>query len=191
MIRAPGRTRLLCSGCGQAEQFTPDGSALLYTSGDRRQVGAVDLGTGRCTTLLASKVMTFSNPRVSPRGDHIVVVGSGPSGKRVLISEYDSRARIAVPDTLELGAGISPEWSQSSSRIYYLASDGAAPCIVSVSVAVRQRHPTKILHCFTTQASPLNLNLGFFGMSVARRQILMNLGESSSDVWMTTLPDVP
>jgi Tol biopolymer transport system component len=193
---AGGSPQQVCDNCGEVEQWSPDGAAILYvTSDDPSGVGIVKVGAPSDDRWLKHPRYGIYNPRFSPDGGW-VVFNARPdrlSPARVFVAsvhEFKVAAEsgwIVVADD-----GEAPAWSPDGSLLYFWSDRDGSPCLWAQRLDPSSKRPTgpplNIQHFHGRGLSWRNLYLGPPDLAVVRDRIVFNLGEHTGNVWMTELP---
>jgi WD40 repeat protein len=139
------------------------------------KVGVVELASRRRTVLLAHKDYRFYDPRFSPDGRWIALLG--PSG--VLIVPFALKP-IPEEEWISVGAGGHPQWSPDGRLLYFILPHDGYRCIGAQRLGPSQRPiglSLPIYHDHTTRRS-----LG--GFVVGRDKLFLSITERTGNIWM-------
>jgi serine/threonine protein kinase len=183
-----------CDACQRVWDFSADGTwALEASEGDDRIV-AFNVVTGQRSEFLSTPGEIMGRLRISP--DDRWVSFSHRSGGVSQLTVVPFRPGRAVGreewinftpgDTMaNIGA-----WSLDSAILYYLSNRDGRICIwaqrIDRSTGRPISEPIAVWHFHEGRRSPSGIPLPLRGMAIARDRIVLNLSESTGNIWMAT-----
>jgi serine/threonine protein kinase len=191
-----GAPQQVCDDCGEVEQWSPDGGAILYvTSDDPSGVGFLKVGSSPNGRWLKHHRYGIYNPRFSPDGAW-VAFNARPdrlAPARVFVARVQDSSVALEPDWIAVtDDGDAPGWSPQGGLLYFWSDRDGSPCLwaqrLDPSTKRAAGPPINIRHFHSRGLSWKNLYLGAPDLAVVRDRIVFNLGEHTGNVWMTELP---
>ena len=191
-----GAPQQVCDDCGEVEQWSPDGTAILYvTSDDPSGVGFLAVGASPNHRWLKHPRYGIYNPRFSPDGQW-VAFNARPdrlAPARVFVGRVqDSNVAAESKWVAITDDGEAPAWSPQGGLLYFWSDRDGSPCLWAQRLDPSSRRPAgpplNIQHFHSRGLSWRNLYLGAPDLAVVRDRIVFNLGEHTGNVWMTELP---
>lgn len=184
--RQTRRFRQICHRCGWVASWTPDGKALLTSTGDA--IKRVDASTGNPELVLSRPGFNLDEAELSPDKRWILFSAHLPSRQRQVYL-----ASTAKPDQWTMVARESAwsdkgHWSADGKTLYYYSfSDGHA-CIWSRSFnandGLPSDNPRAVRHFHDVRLSPLQVSQAVRGFAVGPNRMYCNLAEMSGSIWM-------
>jgi eukaryotic-like serine/threonine-protein kinase len=193
-----GTPQQVCDDCGEVEQWSPDGGAILYvTQDDPSGAGFLEIGSRKNDRWLKHPRYGIYNPRLSPDGGW-VAFNARPdrlAPARVFVARIQDSNVAAEAEWLPVTEdGDAPGWSPQGSLLYFWSDRDGSPCLWGQRLDLSSKRPTgpplNIHHFHSRGLSWRNLYLGAPDLAVVRDRIVFNLGEHTGNVWMTELPAV-
>jgi Tol biopolymer transport system component/predicted Ser/Thr protein kinase len=190
---APSQT---CGDCGEVEQWSPDGNAILYvTADDPSAIGLFKIGSAPNPAWLKHPSLGIYNARFSPDGAW-VAFNARPdrlSPPRMLVAAVRNSVVAGENEWIAVTEdGEAPAWSPQGNLLYFWSDRDGSPCLWAQRLDATTRRPwgppVSIQHFHSRVLSWKNLYLGPPDLAVARDRIVFNLGEHTGNVWMTELP---
>ena len=115
--------------------WTPDGTALLYTRHDAAtglDLWLTDVRSGRSRSLLATQ-HNETQARISPDGRFVAYASDETGTLETYVARFPG---LEEPKRISTAGGGQPQWRADSGEIYYLAADRAL-----MAVGIRQGNP--------------------------------------------------
>lgn len=85
-----------------------------------------------------------------------------------------------------------PRWSPDGNRIYFVSDRDGFACLSSQPLEPETKRPVgppvALYHIHQVPSSILNVGYGLMDIAVAPDKIVLNLGETTGNIWMTQLP---
>jgi serine/threonine protein kinase/Tol biopolymer transport system component len=191
-----GAPERMCSDCGEVEQWTPDGSALLYvTTEDPSGVGLLPLDSSPQRQWLKHPTYGIFNPRLSSDGRWLSFNARANrlAPARVLVAAVEGSRVADEKEWIEVSDdGEAPSWSPQAHLLYFWSNRDGSPCLwaqrLDATTKRPRGEPLLIQHFHSRGLSWKNLYLGAPDIAVARDKVVFNLGEHTGNIWMTKLP---
>jgi Tol biopolymer transport system component len=191
-----GAPQQVCDDCGDVEQWSSDGGAILYvTANDPSGVGLLKVGVSRNDRWLKHPRYGIYNPRLSPDGNWLAFNARPDrmAPARLIVAGIQDSVVAEERDWIVVTEdGEAPAWSPRGSLLYFWSDRDGSPCLWAQRLDPSTKRPTgpplNIQHFHSHGLSWRNLYLGAPGLAVARDRIVFNLGEHTGNVWMTDLP---
>jgi Tol biopolymer transport system component len=133
---AGGIARRLCNGCGRPVQWIGNDARILYDKAAKnKEIGVLDVASGKTTTILRSTVRSIYTPRLSP--DRRLLIFTSLTGGRDaklyvvpfsddrLVPEQEYRQVIQSPASDERQA----LWSPDGRLLYFLSDRDGFRCV--------------------------------------------------------------
>ena len=193
-----GAPQQLCDQCGPLEDWSPDGTAILYiTASDPSGVGLLRIGAAPVADWLRHPAYGIYNARLSPDSNWVSFNARANrfASARVFVAPVQGwrvggeKDWIAIADD-----GEAPNWSPQGRLVYFWSSRDGAPCLWAQPVDPATKHPAgaalAVQHFHNRGLSLRNLYVGTPDIIVGRDQVVFNLGEDTGNIWMTELPRV-
>lgn len=199
VVAASGGTpEQVCDHCGQVEDWSPDGTRILYvTPRDASGVGLLTLGGSHNDAWLSHPGYGIYSPRFSSDGGWIAFNGRTDrlSPARILVAKVDRSVVSSEKDWIVVSQdGDAPAWSPLANVLYFWSDRDGSPCLWAQRVDSSTKRPVGtpigIQHFHGRGLSWKNLYLGAPDIAVARDKIIFNLGEHTGNVWMTEPPRI-
>ena len=195
---AGGAPQQLCGDCGDVEQWSPDGSAILYVKGDAlSSIGLLQAGSAQNDAWLTSRRYGIYNPRFAPDGGWVAFNGRTDTlaAARLFVARVRNSVVAGERDwTVVAEDAEAPAWSPDGGVLYFWSDRDGSPCLWAMRLDAQTRQPAgppvNVLHFHSRGLSWKNLYLGAPDLAVARDRILLNLGEHTGNIWMTDLPPI-
>ncbi len=193
-----GAHERVCANCGEVEQWTPDGNALLYvTTDDPSGVGLLQVGSSPRRDWLKHPSYGIFNPRLSSDGRWVSFNAreNRRAPARVIVAEVQDWRVASERDWIEVTEdGEAPRWSPQANLLYFWSNRDGSPCLWAQRLEPTTKRPRGapllIQHFHSRGLSWKNLYLGAPDIAVARDKVVFNLGEHTGNIWMTKLPPI-
>ena len=186
-----GSSKQICSDCGEPRAWLPDGTGLLYQKLSQGEylIGRLDR-SGHTAPLLHSSESALFSPSVSRDGKWLaVIVRTPPNDNRVTVVPLH-HGTAAQPDWIsvtEPGPWVNkPRWSPNGNLLYYISDRDGFKCIWVNRLDPVTKEPVdapKAVMHFHTGNSSLDTAYGL-ELSVADDKLVVDLGESSGNIWL-------
>jgi serine/threonine protein kinase len=190
-----GAPEQVCGDCGEVEQWTPDGRALLYiTTDDPSGVGLLPLGSSPRRDWLKHSSYGIFNPQLSSDGHWLSFNARANrfAPARVIVAAVQGSRLADEQEWIEVTEdGEAPSWSPQANLLYFWSNRDGSPCLWAQRLEATTKRPRDspllIQHFHSRGLSWRNLYLGAPSIAVARDKIIFNLGEHTGNIWMTRL----
>jgi eukaryotic-like serine/threonine-protein kinase len=191
-----GAPEKVCGNCGEVEQWTPDGTGLLYaTANDPSGAGFLRLGSQPDAGWLRHPSYAIYNPRLSPDARWVVFNARANrfAPARILIAPIESTRVADEQHWIAISEdGEAPAWSPEGNLLYFWSNRDGSPCLWAERLDPATKRPAgepmSIQHFHSRALSWRNLYLGAPDIAVGRDKVVFNLGEHTGNIWMTDLP---
>jgi eukaryotic-like serine/threonine-protein kinase len=190
---ATRKSREICSDCGDLEDWSQAGKHLLYRVNNA--LWALEIATGRRTLLLNRPGLVPGTASFSPDNRWIVLtVDEGGKGKLegfvIPLTIQPAPENDWVRITAEL-YHLSLHWSPEGNLLYYFSAIDNYRCLWAHRLHAQTKQPLgrpfPVQHFHKYQHYPWNGSW----ISVGRDKIILNLRDTTSNIWMTELPQTP
>jgi len=197
-----GPVRRVCDDCGAPEEWTPDGSAILYhTGGVPARIGVLDARSGRSHDWIIHPDQSVFSPRLSvaPDGAGWVTfyAENTPRTRQVFIAPVNGFKTPPPASWIPITDGSawdsSPVWSPKGNAIFFISQRDGHRCIYYVSLHPSSRRPLgaplplRHFHSYAQSLSLFNSNRGAENLRVADGSLFFILDDVSSNVWSLPL----
>jgi hypothetical protein len=170
-----------------------DGAALLYSFGQPRAIGFLDLNSGQ-KSVLVQRPNALSSASFCPLGRCIVFTES-LDGIHSRLWLVPLRGHVAAPQTewvpLTDGqfADDKARLSADGTMLYFYSNRDGFYCLWKLRVdhAVNYRKPVPLLHLHSAGFSLRELPRSAFDLRVAADKLVLNIVSTASNLWMTEL----
>jgi eukaryotic-like serine/threonine-protein kinase len=191
-----GPPKPVCGDCGEVEQWSPDGSGILYVTGDDPSgVGFLSIASSQHREWLRHPGYGIFYPRFSPSGDWLSFNArlNNRAPARAFVASVQSSSVAAEKEWVLVSEdGDAPSWSPDGNLLYFWSNRDGSPCLWAQRLdPVTKRttgSPLSIQHFHSRGLSWRNLYLGAPDIAVARDKVVFTLGEHTGNIWMTDLP---
>jgi Tol biopolymer transport system component/predicted Ser/Thr protein kinase len=199
VVAASGGTpEQVCSDCGEVEQWTPDGRAILFVTATAPSgIGLLTLSSSPQREWLTHPAYSIFNARAS--ADRRWVSFNARANRfapaRVLIAPVRGPLVSDEKEWIEVTKdGDAPAWSPRGDLLYFWSDRDGSPCLWAQPLDRTTKRPkgspVSIDHFHKRSLSWKNLYLYAPDIAVARDKIVFSLGEHTSTIWMTELPPI-
>jgi eukaryotic-like serine/threonine-protein kinase len=190
----PGGVRRVCDDCGAPSDWTRKGCKILYTSGVPQRVYLFDLSSGTSVPLLQHPSFNLDQPHVSPDNHWIAFAAQvGTDRARIFVAPFRNATPVSPGDWIAVTDGNSwddkPRWLGDDSLIFYSDRDHFG-CIWRQRLKADSMQPaglpSALQHFHELRRSPRTLYRRDFEITAARNSVILNLVESSGNIWLTS-----
>jgi eukaryotic-like serine/threonine-protein kinase len=190
-----GGIKKACANCGIPADWTHEGGGILYTSGMPQCIYMLDLSSGASVRILQHPSFSLDQPHVSPDTHWIAFVAQiGPDRARIFVAPFRGTAPASPEEWVAITDGNAwddkPRWLSNESLIYYSDRDHFG-CIWKQRLKAETMQPigstTAVQHFHEIRRSPRTLYRSNFEIAVAPDILILNLVESSGNIWLTSL----
>ncbi|MGH9257947.1 MAG: protein kinase domain-containing protein [Vicinamibacterales bacterium] len=198
MATTGGVPQQVCVDCGDVEQWSPDGGAILYvTVDDPSSVGLLKVGSSQQDEWLKHPGYGIYNPRFSSDGGWIAFNGrlDTRAPARVFVAKVQGLMAAPEKEWIVVSEdGEAPGWSPQANLLYFWSDRDGSPCLWAQHLDPATKRPAgsplSIQHFHSRGLSWRNLYLGAPDIAVVRDKIVFNLGEHTGNIWITELPPI-
>jgi len=197
-----GLLQKLCDACGSPWGWSPDNKFLFFAQGERkwRTVGLINLATGKVGNYLQSSQLSLFHANLTHDGRWITFVAldrqAFPSRLQVLAAAFQLGTPSNESDWIRVVSdqywNDKPRWSPDGDRIYFVSDRDGFACLWSQPLERETKRPVgpplPLYHIHQMRRSILNVGYGLMDIAVAPDKIVLNLGETTGNIWMTQLP---
>jgi Tol biopolymer transport system component len=194
---AGGPTRRLCRDCGKPTDWSPDEKYILYQHESPRRVFLLDADSGARTELLTRAAHDLANASFSPDGRWVVFQETtGQRSQRIWAAPFRGVTVVPsaqwIPITEDNTMNYNPSWAPDGNLVYFISERDGFRCIYSQRLSPLTRQPegvaATVRHFHTRRLSMMDVwDLLTLNLAVTRDQLVFNLSEVSSDIWMAKL----
>jgi Tol biopolymer transport system component len=198
---AGGEAETVCEDCYMAEDLSVDGRKLLTTGPVPAQqnvftVFLIDLESRKRSQLLTHPRWSIWGPSFSPDGRWISfhVAETGLESRRAYIAPFREDMTLGEKDWIPIATDSAQQtrWSPDGNLLYYLSARDGFVCLWAQRLEPATKRPAgspfPVYHSHSAARAISNVGDYSKRMAVVRGQILLTLGEKSSNIWMTELP---
>src|ERR1019366_2663907 len=187
--------RKACEDCGEPSDWTHAGGKILYSGGRPQIVSLLDPASGAKVPLLRHPVYNLEQPHISPDDQWIAFVASdGRNPTRIFMSPFRNGAAVDPGEWTPVTDGkawdAKPRWPDNSSLIYYSDRDGSG-CLWKQRLGPDKKPvgaPIAVHHFHRAAQSLRALFRENFQIAVTRDILILNLADSTGDIWMIDPP---
>jgi Tol biopolymer transport system component/DNA-binding winged helix-turn-helix (wHTH) protein len=188
-----GVPQKVCEGCGRLRDWSPDGTRLLYSYGQPRDVTVLNLETGRKTQILRHPQYNLYQSFFSPDGQWITFLEqTGPEHRRLYIVRFRDEAAIPesgwIPVTDGQFSDDKPRFSPDGKLLYFTSDRDGFMCLWAQRLEPATKRPSgapfPVRHFHSARLSMAGVLLQWHDISVARDRIVLNLAELTGNIWM-------
>jgi eukaryotic-like serine/threonine-protein kinase len=183
----------VCDDCGEPVDWSPDGSRILYISGQSKGVSSFNLATGRKDKIAQSARYGIDQAQYAPQGAWICVLAYiDPTHTRIFAIPLRAGTAVSEDQWIPITDGASwddrPRWSLNGNLIYFYARRDGFGCIWEQAVDPVTKKPVgppqAVHHFHSTGLSITHMRLDRLGLSVAVDKLAFNLLEAKGNLWM-------
>ncbi len=149
-----------------------------------------DLATGKLIRLTDSPLRD-SHAIATTDGSKVAWCRSSPKGDAVCLLDADHGGS----EKLYQGCFCPWDWSPDGNLLYFTSDRDGFRCIWAQRLDPQTKHPVgeafEVYPFHRTGLSPMNIGLGYFGISLAPDKIVINLGELTGNIWIADLAEGP
>jgi Tol biopolymer transport system component len=186
---ATRKGREVCSDCGSLEDWSQDGKYFMY---QHHGLWVFEIATGRRIFVMHRSGLVRGTTSFSPDNRWIALtVDEGGKGKLegfvIPLTSQPAPESDWIKITAELNQ-LSLHWSPDGGLLYYFSTIDNYRCHWAQRLRPETKHPLgqpfPVQHFHKYQAYPWNGSW----ISVGRDKIIVNLRDTTSNIWMTELP---
>jgi hypothetical protein len=195
-----GVAERICDDCGRPWDWSPDGGKIVYLVEEGRKqsglaLGLFDTSTRQKTDYLGHPGYSLSRARFSPDGRWISFVANAGSRSRIVVVPFRGNSSPRQDEWISIVEESTPlekpRWSRDGSVLYYTSDADGFRCIRAQRLNPATKQPAgpwmPIYHSHSARRSLMNAGIPFLELSVARDQLVFNLGGMTGNVWMAKL----
>jgi eukaryotic-like serine/threonine-protein kinase len=199
-----GLLQKLCDGCGGPWGWSPDNKLLFHLQrgkGDRTAIGIIDLATRKASNCLQSSEFLLFHATLT-HDDRWIAFNAfdskaSPPRLAVLVAPFQRDSPSKESDWIKVVSdqhyNDKPRWSPDGNRIYFVSDRDGFACLWSQLVDPETKRPVGppllLYHIHNVRRSILNVGYNRMDIAVAPDKIVLNLGEITGNIWMTSLPE--
>jgi Tol biopolymer transport system component len=190
-----GVPRKVCQDCGEPSDWTHAGGKILCSGGQPQIVTLLDPASGASIPILRHLVYNLDQPHISPDDQWIAFVARDDRNPtRIFVAPFRNGAAVDPGEWTLVTDGkawdAKPRWLDDSSLIYYSDRDGFG-CLWKQRLGPDKKPvgaPTAVHHFHRAAQSPRALFRESFQIAVTRDILILNLVDSTGDIWMIDPP---
>lgn len=188
----------VCDACGRLRDWSPDGTKMLYQSGEPRGVSVLDLASGRKTEILRDREHNLYQCYFSRDGRWITFLAQiGPERRRLHIVPFRGETAVPERDWIEVTDGRfsddKPRFSPDGNLLYFTSDRDGFLCLWGQRLEATTKRPSgaafPFRHFHSARFSMMNVPLHFLDVSVGRDRLILNLAERTGNIWMAEPQD--
>jgi Tol biopolymer transport system component len=194
-----GLPEKVCQDCGWPWSWSPDGARLLYVNSalPARNVSCLEVGVTQGQVIVEHPEHGLFQGQFAPDGQWIAWLEVFAANRsRVLAAPLRGCSPIAESDRRSITTGEAFDdylaWSPDGRLLYFISDRDGFPCLWAVRLDLATRRPQgapfSIAH-FHSARRAFRHSRG--GMSVARDQLVLNLTETTGNIWMAQPEGAP
>jgi len=185
----------ICEDCGSTVwDWSSNGTQFLLRFQQDTEMIVLDAATGQKRVLLRRPGRRSSRARFAP-DDRWVAFHErlGPQVQVFIVPFRDGPVADSDWITVTGGEALNsfPHWSPDGRILYFLSNRDGKQCLWAQPLEAASKRPAGaplvVQHFHDPRLSPANMNLTWFGMSVAQDKLVLNLGETTGSIWMAQL----
>ena len=187
--------RRVCTDCGEPLDWSADGSSLLYSFGQPKAIGLLELGSGRKTEVVR-RPNAASSASFCPQGQCITFAEwlDGTHSKLWLVPLLEN-VTTPLQDWVQLTDGKfaddKPRWSTDGKSLYFYSNRDGFYCLWKVAVDLEKHRvhgePVAVQHLHRAVFSLRELPRNAFDLRVAGDKLVFNVVSTASNLWKTEL----
>ena len=171
----------LCTECGSADSFFPDGKQLLFRSAlsGVAPLGVLNLASGQKHMILQRAGYAIYRARFSRDGRWIAFHARNTPGRSALyVAPFHGTVPIREQEWIAVTDGasydIGPSWSPDGTVLYFISERDGFRCLWAQRLDNQTKHaagaPVSIAHFHAATRSMMHLTTNHVGISVAAGQ---------------------
>ena len=192
-----GVAEKVCSDCGLARSWSPDGSLLIYQGGEPRRFGVLVPATGARYDLAGDRSLGVYAARFSPDGKWLAFfVRVAPNHTRLTVAPFpgiDGKLPLSSSSWIAISSGEfeddKPSWSPDGNLLYFFSSRDGFKCLWAQRIDVASRRPVDppfaVQHFHRARVSMSAVLQDFQGMGVGVGRIVFSLSEVDGNIWLS------
>jgi serine/threonine protein kinase len=190
----PGSATTVCSDdCFLAWDWSPDDRYLLYWPMNRKEIGVLDLASGRKAITLERSAYALLRASFSPDGQWIALDGIvEPAGPKLYIAPFREMSPPGIDTWIAVTKGnasaTTPRWSRDSNWLYFVSDQDGYWCLWRQHLAPRTKQPLgdaqEVFHLPGVRRSILSVPPGYREIALARDKIVFPMNERTGNIWM-------
>ncbi len=189
----PSAQREVCDHCWPVWDLSSDGKWLLYDQQMTKIMAVRDMASGHTSELVHAGPTVIGRARISPDNRwvvfnssyHVFLVPFRPE-----MTPADQASWIAIATSENFDG--HPQWSLDSRMVYYFSSRDGWFCIwaqrIDPETGRPKGEPFAAAHFHQVRLSLSGVPIPTMGMAIASDRIILNLSETSGNVWMAQTP---
>ena len=192
-----GPPKRLCIGCSLPTSWFASNRAILYREGSPSSINMIDPQSEKHRVVLKQDGVSLSEPSWSPKTEYLLFTrqNEGDGYKQIFAVRFPkSTASVEgkwIPITEASESSDRPRWSGDGRTIFYLSIRDGFSCLwgqaFDPETGETNGPPFAVMHYHNRRNSIDVVAPRSFNLSVAGDSIYLNLGESSSSIWIGKL----
>ncbi len=191
----PGAPHRIVENCDLWD-WSADESKVLCGNEDISRLDLADLASGRRTVLLERKGHVLARGRFSPDQRRFAVHARLGGRSKILVAPL--KESLTAADWIDFTSGDSMDafatWSPDGRLLYFLSNRDGALCVwacrLDPATARPEGEPFPVRHFHETRRSLANMQVTSFNMSIARDRLVLNLAETTGNIWVARFPNI-
>ena len=190
---AGGVPEKVCDDCWRLQQWSPDGRVILYHDLNLRTIYALDVQTGRKTSVIRHSQYGLFQEHFSPDGRWITfLMRISPDRTQLFIAPYKGVSEIPekewIPITDGAGADDKPRLSPDGNLLYFTSERDGFRCIWVQRLDPAGKHPAgppfPLYHAHSARRTLQSVELVNLEISVAHDKIVFNMVGRTGNIWL-------
>jgi Tol biopolymer transport system component len=190
-----GEAREICANCGRPQDWSPDGTQLLFETGaTKATIERLDVAAQRRTEVLAHGEYHLHSPRYSPDGRWIAFYAhTGRENSRVYVARADTPSNMNewIPMSDGAGMDVNPAWSPDGAVIYYISMSQGNGVINEQTLNPIDKRPAGKPQARERFLSPRlgvsRLTPWHAGLRAYRQGLVLSVEEQSAEIYISKL----
>lgn len=191
-----GVAEVVCADCTRPEDWSPDGSRLIYQPGSAAGSGFFELSLAdRRTPIIQDPDRYTFSPQYSPDGRWVTRT-SGDTRKIWVAPLYGPERPIPPARWIAITDGATidrePGWSSDGSILYFASNRDGFQCLwsqrLNPGTAQPQGTAQPVRHFHSAALAFQPQDSGLFGIQTGNGRMVLSLSERTANVWTLHLP---
>jgi Tol biopolymer transport system component len=188
-----GATTACDDDCFLAWDWSPNNRYLLYWPMNQREIGVLDLASGRKAITLRQPKYTLLRASFSPDGRWIAFDAiMEPAGQKLFIAPFHGMSPPGIDTWIAVTKGniveTIPRWSPDSNWLYFVSDRDGYWCLWRQRLAPGTKQPLgeaqEVYPLHGVRRSILSVPPSYREITVARDQIVFPMNERTGNIWM-------